>query len=60
MSNIRIDLDRCDASPLCPVRRVCPNGAVTPVAGGYAINSDSCTACGVCIQTCPMGAVSGS
>ena len=33
MRNIIIDLSRCDASPLCPVRRVCPRDAVIPRPG---------------------------
>jgi ferredoxin len=57
MSKITIDLPRCDASPFCPVRRVCPRDAVKPVAGGYSVDQNQCTACGACIRACPMGAV---
>jgi ferredoxin len=58
MSVFKIDLNRCDASPFCPVRRVCPTGAVTEVAGGYKIDEEACTSCGTCVRACPMGAVS--
>jgi ferredoxin len=57
MATVEIDLKRCDASPFCPVKRVCPKGAVMPVMGGYTIDPDKCTACGACIRACPMGAV---
>jgi Fe-S-cluster-containing hydrogenase component 2 len=57
MSRITIDLPRCDASPLCPARRVCPRGAIVPVPGGYTVDQEKCTACGVCMRACPMGAV---
>lgn len=60
MPNITIDLNRCDASPFCPVVRVCPQSAVKVVMGGYAIDQDKCTECGSCVRTCPMGAVSTS
>lgn len=60
MPKITIDLNRCDNSPFCPVRRVCPKDAVTAVTGGYAIDPDKCSECGSCVRTCPMGAVSAS
>ena len=60
MARITIDLKSCDASPYCPVRRVCPRGAVSPVSGGYTVDQEKCTACGVCIRACPMGAVRSS
>ncbi len=60
MANITIDLKRCDASPFCPVRKVCPRGAVSAVPGGYTIDEEKCTACGVCVRACPMGAVVSS
>ena len=57
MSRIDIDLKLCDNSPYCPVVRVCPRRAVSAVLGGYTINQEECTACGVCVRACPMGAV---
>lgn len=57
MSPITVDLARCDASPFCPVKRMCPSDAVSPTLGGYVINQDRCTSCGACIRVCPMGAV---
>jgi ferredoxin len=57
MSTATIDLKRCDASPFCPVKRACPQGAVTSVPGGYTVEEDACTGCGACVRVCPMGAV---
>lgn len=57
MSTPTIDLQQCDASPFCPVRQVCPNGAVVEVPGGYTIDETACSACGTCVHTCPRGAV---
>ena len=57
MPTVSIDLKRCDASPFCPVKRVCPKGAVKPVPGGYSVDQSKCTDCGACIRVCPMGAV---
>lgn len=57
MQNVHIELSRCDASPFCPVRRVCRQDAVMPVAGGYRIDPEKCTSCGSCVRACPMGAV---
>lgn len=65
MPTIRIDTAACDRSPGCPARRVCPKGAIVPVAGGaypgaqgYTVIEELCAGCGVCAQYCPGGAVS--
>jgi Fe-S-cluster-containing hydrogenase component 2 len=57
MSSMVINLSRCDSSPVCPVRRVCPSDAVYPVPGGFAIDPEKCDMCGSCLRVCPMGAV---
>ena len=57
MARVTIEIERCDASPFCPVRRTCPRGAVVAVQGGYTIDQDKCTACGACVRACPMSAV---
>ena len=57
MPTVSIDLKRCDASPFCPVKRVCPKGAVKPVPGGYSVNQSKCTGCGTCVAACPSNAI---
>jgi len=54
-----IDNNRCDRSPFCPVKRVCPFGAVTQEFGkAPVIDESKCTGCSKCVMVCPMGAVS--
>ncbi len=65
-----IDKNRCDRSPACPARRVCPTRAidnemqVEPLFAffgprpSYSVNEDLCVGCGVCIKMCPTGAIS--
>ena len=65
MEHAVIDAGRCDRSPGCPVRRACQSEAVFrvdggPHAGSWAIDDDLCSACGICLRACPMGAVSMS
>jgi NAD-dependent dihydropyrimidine dehydrogenase PreA subunit len=57
-----IDSNKCDQSPFCPVKRVCPAKAVTQkrgfLKGGVpVIDQEKCTGCGLCVQYCPMNAV---
>lgn len=57
-----IDPARCDRSPGCPVRRVCPQGAVYRLESGgrpgaWAIDPALCSGCGSCVRVCPTGAV---
>lgn len=60
-----IDAMTCDRSPGCPARRVCPKGAIVPVAGGryagangYTVIEELCSGCGVCMRMCPGKAIS--
>ncbi|MBI5231739.1 MAG: 4Fe-4S binding protein [Coriobacteriales bacterium] len=64
MALINIDTQRCDRSPACPAVRVCPRGAIRPVAGGgypgangYEVVQELCSGCGICARACPGGAV---
>ncbi|MBM7562287.1 ATP-binding protein [Fusibacter tunisiensis] len=54
----RIDHGRCDRSPFCPVKRVCPVKAVTgSMFQAPTVSEEDCTGCGKCLNYCPMGAV---
>ncbi|AHF06514.1 4Fe-4S dicluster domain-containing protein [Desulfitobacterium metallireducens] len=59
-----VDPIKCDRSPLCPSKRSCPEKAITQEKLGFLsrgpayVNPDLCVACGVCIKSCPHGAVS--
>ena len=53
-----IDANRCDRSPFCPVKRICPVNAVNAnMYGVPEVNSGECIGCGKCIPYCPMRAV---
>ena len=62
---ISIDNQRCDRSPGCPARQVCPRGAIVPAPGGpypgsngYTVKEELCAGCGICARFCAGGAVS--
>ncbi|ADG82043.1 4Fe-4S ferredoxin [Thermincola ferriacetica] len=54
-----IDAEKCDRSPWCPVKRVCPANAVEREDDNdpYFVNA-YCQGCGKCVQYCPRRAVS--
>jgi len=53
-----IDASRCDRSPFCPVKRVCPVNAVKAnMYGVPEVNAIECIGCGKCVTYCPMRAV---
>jgi formate hydrogenlyase subunit 6/NADH:ubiquinone oxidoreductase subunit I len=54
--------NKCDQSPFCPVKRVCPTGAVTQKrkflkAEHPVIDAALCIGCKKCVAVCPHGAV---
>ncbi|MBN2794182.1 MAG: 4Fe-4S binding protein [Clostridia bacterium] len=58
-----INESKCDRSPFCPVKRICPVGAVTQEGGFFRskapkIDKQKCIGCNKCVRVCPMGAVS--
>lgn len=63
MKKAMLDQKKCDHSPFCPVKRVCPVNAVTQKKGLFSgefpvVDADKCTGCGKCIRVCPHGAMS--
>ena len=62
MKKAVINKKLCDHSPFCPVKRVCPVGAVKQdvkffSAGIPEIDEEKCIGCGKCVNVCPMRAV---
>lgn len=63
MKRAFIDSSKCDHSPFCPVKRVCPMGAVTQKTKVFfqaevpQVDETKCTGCGRCTSFCPHGAV---
>ncbi|WP_430882941.1 4Fe-4S binding protein [Fusibacter sp. JL216-2] len=62
MKKAVIDVKKCDKSPFCPVKRVCPVKAVSQKvrlfgSGTPVIDKDVCIGCGKCVPVCPMKAV---
>jgi len=57
-----IDTNKCDKSPFCPVKRVCPVDAVSQQVSLFGssapvIDEEKCIGCGKCVAVCPMRAV---
>lgn len=62
MKKAVINKDRCDRSPFCPVKRICPVEAVTQNVKFFkgdtpVVDHEKCIGCGKCISVCPMKAV---
>jgi len=53
----RIDPDTCIVCGLCADDR-CPMAAIDAKAEAYEVNTERCIGCGVCVVTCPSGALS--
>ena len=52
----RIDDKLCKQSGICAKER-CPMGAIVKEAGTYRVQPQRCIGCGVCLSTCPTGAI---
>jgi Fe-S-cluster-containing hydrogenase component 2 len=57
-----INSSKCDRSPFCPVKRICPVKAVTQKGSFFKkevpeIDHTKCVGCGKCVPICPRKAV---
>ena len=53
-----VDPAKCDRSPRCPAKRVCPAGAIEreDASDPYHVNS-YCQGCRKCVAVCPRKAI---
>lgn len=64
MKKAYIDPTRCDKSPFCPAKRVCPVKAISQdgqglFGGGISkVDPEKCIGCGKCVNNCPGKAIS--
>ncbi|CDF58267.1 4Fe-4S binding protein [Thermobrachium celere] len=63
MKKAYVDPQKCDRSPFCPAKRVCPVGAITQERSGFfgggvsKVDEEKCIGCGKCVNFCPAGAI---
>lgn len=63
MKKAYINPNKCDRSPFCPAKRVCPVKAITQEKKGFfkmgpsVVNADVCVGCGKCAEVCPAKAI---
>ncbi|MDK2836696.1 MAG: hypothetical protein PWP21_1473 [Thermosediminibacterales bacterium] len=62
MKKAVIDKNKCDRSPFCPVKRICPVSAVSQKVNFFkaetpVVDHDKCIGCRKCVKVCPMKAV---
>lgn len=51
----QVDIEKCSACGTCI--DVCPNEAISMVAGHAFIDQEECLECGICIDECPEEAI---
>lgn len=56
---VNFDKTLCDLNPYCPAARACPKGALHVDRRTFrpTFDPEKCTGCGVCLASCPRGAV---
>ena len=61
----KLKINRCDRSPLCPAKKICPLNAITQKRRGFLnlfadypeIDQGECMGCGICVDACLRGAI---
>jgi Fe-S-cluster-containing hydrogenase component 2 len=57
--SVRVNKSRCPQNHPCPSIKACPMQALSQHGNAAPmVDPDKCTECGVCMQFCPMGALS--
>ncbi|MGE5631688.1 MAG: DUF362 domain-containing protein [Caulobacteraceae bacterium] len=62
MKKAKLNENKCDKSPFCGAKRVCPNNAISFVkeglfGGKIVIDQEKCIGCSKCVNYCPHGAI---
>lgn len=64
MKKAYIDPNKCDSSPFCISKRVCPVGAIIQEKKGMfkaskpIVSEEICIGCKKCVSVCPHNAIS--
>lgn len=59
-----INPKKCDRSPFCPAKRICPEAAIIQDriglfgAGPAKVDQEKCIGCTKCVRVCPAAAIS--
>ena len=57
MEALLIDQNKCDRSPNCVAKKICPASAVYEFEGEYIIENSICLRCKKCVRACPHSAI---
>lgn len=62
MKKAVMTVNKCDHSPFCASKRVCPVKAITQKTSLFGaevpvIDAEKCIGCGKCVNVCPHGAI---
>lgn len=59
MNKIKVENAKCPQDHPCPLKRICPVGAIAQEGfSAPTIDDEKCIACGRCVMSCPYHALS--